>query len=53
VSNEDELRGAAPRYYENLFNSDTYWTNFPPLIVKRKLTHEVANGSSDLCLFLK
>ena len=42
VSNEEELRDAAPGFYEKLFNTDTNWTTFPPLTVKRKLSPEVA-----------
>ena len=33
----------APKYFQNLFNQNNYWTIFPRLVVKRKLTKEAAS----------
>ena len=42
TANEEELRESAVTFYEKLFNSDSYSSILPALIVKKKLTQEAA-----------
>ena len=43
VSDLHQIRVMAPKYFQNLFNQNNYWTIFPRLVVKRKLTKEAAS----------
>ena len=43
VSDLYQIRVMAPKFFQNLFNQNNYWTIFPRLVVKRKLTKEAAS----------
>jgi len=40
VANEDKLKESATLFYEELFNTDSYNSIFPELIIKKKLTQK-------------
>jgi len=43
MSNEQEIREPAPKFYKKLFNCNSFLTVFPNLIVKKQLTTESSN----------
>ena len=46
VTNINTIKEMAPAYYKQLFNQDSYWTIFPELVVKKKLTAVAATWPS-------
>jgi len=46
VSDMNVIKGLAPAYYENLFNQSSYWTVFPQVLVKKKLTSRASQWLS-------
>ena len=42
-NDEEGIRQAAPKFYKNPFNSNTYASTFPKIIVKKLLTREASN----------
>lgn len=49
ISNLSTIKELAPAFYEKLFNQDSYWTVFPEVIIKRKLTIEATSWISRRC----
>jgi len=40
MTNMEEIKINAPKFYEKLFNQTEYWSVFPNLVTKRILTEE-------------
>jgi len=43
MENIEDIKHQAPLYFERLFNQGTYWSSFPDIIVKKKLTKKASS----------